>query len=254
MRISLVQTDIIWENKTENLNRLHAKLQSLHDTTDIVVLPEMFSTGFSMHSHTLAEPIDGETIGTLKDWSETYKFAITGSFTCSDNGCYYNRAFFITPTGKDYYYDKRHLFRMGEEPLHFSAGDRRLLFNYEGWNICLNVCYDLRFPVWLRNFNNEYDLLIIVASWPATRRKVWETLLCARAIENQSYVCGVNRIGTDGNGILHSGQSMLLDAKGECLTNFKDNEEAIQTTAISMKPLQIFRSKFPVWKDADILL
>lgn len=251
MRISLIQTNIIWENKEENLKLLNKKLETLRNTTDIVVLPEMFSTGFSMNSRILAEPIDGPTITTLKKWAKEYNFAITGSYISSDNNTYYNRAFFLTPSGESFYYDKHHLFRMGEEPLHFSAGEQKCIFNYKGWNICLNVCYDLRFPVWLRNTNNSYDLLLIVASWPTPRIKVWETLLYARAMENQSYVCGVNRIGKDGNNLDYPGKSMLLDAKGRCLTSFKEGEENIQTVEIDIESLQSFRDKFPVWKDAD---
>ena len=155
LRISIVQTNIVWENKQENLRLLRDKLQTLHGTTEIVVLPEMFSTGFSMNSRKLAEPISGETIQTLKKWAGEFQFAITGSFICSEQGSYYNRAFFITPEGEEYYYDKRHLFRMGQEAEHFSSGDSKLIISYREWNICLLVCYDLRFPVWSRNVNNE---------------------------------------------------------------------------------------------------
>ena len=146
LRISIVQTNIVWENKQENLRLLRDKLQMLHGTTEIVVLPEMFSTGFSMNSRKLAEPISGETIQTLKNWAGEFQFAITGSFICSEQGSYYNRAFFITPEGEEYYYDKRHLFRMGQEAEHFSSGDSKLIISYREWNICLLVCYDLRFP------------------------------------------------------------------------------------------------------------
>lgn len=251
MRISLVQTDIVWENKEENLKQLEEKLNSLQDKTDIVILPEMFSTGFSMNSHLLAESFDGHTILTLKRWCEEYRYAIVGSFICRNEDNYYNRAFFLTPSGDEYYYDKRHLFRMGEETRYFNAGAQRCIIPYKGWNICLNVCYDLRFPVWLRNINNEYDLLIIVANWPVPRIHAWNTLLIARALENQCYVCGVNRVGTDGNGQAYSGHSVLLDAKGKCLGSFKEGETGIRTVEIELASLQSFREKFPVWKDAD---
>lgn len=251
MRISLIQTDIVWENKTENLLLLEAKLRDLKGNSDLVVLPEMFSTGFSMKSRLLAESNDGPTITVLKSWSRTYQVAITGSFIASENGKFFNRAFFLTPEGEAFYYDKKHLFRMGEEPKHFDAGNRYEIIRYRGWNIRLAVCYDLRFPVWLRNKNNEYDLLIVVASWPEARRHPWEVLLCARAIENQCFVCGVNRVGVDGNGFPHSGQSLFFDAKGECLARFDAYEEGVRTIAPDLDSLQSFRNKFPVWKDAD---
>lgn len=251
LRISLIQTDIVWENKQENLSRLEKKIEKLTDATDIAVLPEMFSTGFSMKSEELAETIEGETITVLKQWSKKFNFAITGSFIALEGDTCFNRAFFLTPKGEEYYYDKHHLFRMGDEPNHFQAGNRKLVFNYLGWNICLMVCYDLRFPAWCRNIQNEYDLFIIVASWPAPRRRAWEILLCARAIENLSYVCGVNRVGTDGHGLKYSGQSALYNAKGEIITEFTDGEEGIHTTKIDLASLRSLREKFPTWKDAD---
>lgn len=254
MRISLIQYNVIWENKVENLKRLNSLLKILRDTTDLVVLPEMFSTGFSMNSSLLAEPKDGNTIRTLKKWAKEYNFAITGSYICSENDKFYNRAFFLTPTGDTYFYDKHHLFRMGEEAIHFSSGMKRCIFNYQGWNICMNICYDLRFPAWLRNINKEYDLLLIVANWPSPRISAWDILLRSRAIENQSYVCGVNRIGKDGNKLEYSGHSMLVNAKGERLTDFKDNEEGMRTIEIDLDSLQQFRKKFPVWKDADFFI
>lgn len=251
LRISIIQTNIVWENKQENLRLLRDKLQALHGTTEIVVLPEMFSTGFSMNSRELAEPNSGETMQTLKSWSEEFQFAITGSFICSEQDSFYNRAFFITPQGEAYYYDKRHLFRMGQEAKHFAAGNSKLIIPYHEWHICLLVCYDLRFPVWSRNLNNEYDLLIYVASWPQARRLAWDTLLRARALENMCYVCGVNRIGTDGNNHLYNGGSVVYSAKGEILTTVPDGEEAISTVSLDLNSLQQFRDKFPVWKDAD---
>lgn len=251
IRISIVQTDIVWENKQENLRLLHEKLQSLCGTTEIVVLPEMFSTGFSMNSQQLAEPVSGETITTLKQWASQFQLAITGSYIAVDDGEYYNRAFFLTPEGEAHYYDKRHLFRMGREDEHFSAGNERLIISYLGWNICLLVCYDLRFPVWSRNVNNQYDLLIYAANWPTPRRSVWNTLLRARALENQCYVCGVNRVGTDNHQLDYNGGSILYSALGEEVASLPDREEGIATTAISLSTLHQFREKFPVWKDAD---
>ena len=251
IRISIIQTDIVWENKQENLRLLHEKLQSLRGITEIVVLPEMFSTGFSMHSKILAEPNSGETITTLKQWAAKFQLAICGSYIATENEQFYNRAFFLMPEGEEFYYDKRHLFRMGREAEHFSAGDKRLIIPYHGWNICLLVCYDLRFPVWSRNVGNEYDLLIYVANWPIPRRLVWGTLLLARALENQCYVCGVNRVGTDGYQLSYNGGSKVYSAFGEEIGSIPDEKEGITTVSVNLTALHQFREKFPVWKDAD---
>ena len=251
LKISIVQTDIAWENKQENLRMLREKLHALRGTTEIVVLPEMFSTGFTMKSRELAEPVSGITVSILKELAADFQLALCGSFICSERSNYYNRAFFITPEGEEFYYDKRHLFRMGNEAEYFSSGNNKLIISYRGWNICLLVCYDLRFPVWSRNVNNEYDLLIYVASWPQARRLAWDTLLCARALENMCYVCGVNRIGVDGNKLIYNGGSVVFSAKGEVLASVPDGEEGIETVSLSLISLQQLRDKFPVWKDAD---
>lgn len=251
MRVSILQTDIAWENKKENLLHLRHRLEELRGKTDIVVLPEMFSTGFTMRSRELAEPVDGETIATLRSWATAYEVALTGSYIAVDNAHYYNRAFFLTPDNKAFFYDKKHLFRMGEEEKHFSAGNQKLIIPYKGWNILLLVCYDLRFPVWSRNVNNEYDLLIYVANWPAPRRKVWDTLLAARAIENMSYVCGANRVGTDGNHLSYSGGSVIYSPKGTVTAIAPDNQDGVITAELNLDELQTFRNKFPVWMDAD---
>lgn len=246
LKISIVQTDIAWENKQENLRMLREKLHALRGTTEIVVLPEMFSTGFTMKSRELAEPVSGITVRILKELAADFQLALCGSFICSERSNYYNRAFFITPEGEEFYYDKRHLFRMGNEAEYFSAGNNKLIISYRGWNICLLVCYDLRFPVWSRNVNNEYDLLIYMASWPQARRLAWDTLLCARALENMCYVCGVNRIGVDGNKLIYNGGSVVFSPKGEPLASVPDGEEGIETVSLSLISLQQLRDKFPV--------
>ena len=251
LKISIVQTDIALENKQENLRMLREKLHALRGTTEIVVLPEMFSTGFTMKSREFAEPVSGITVRILKELAADFQLALCGSFICSERSNYYNRAFFITPEGEEFYYDKRHLFRMGNEAEYFSAGNNKLIISYRAWNICLLVCYDLRFPVWSRNVNNEYDLLIYMASWPQARRLAWDTLLCARALENMCYVCGVNRIGVDGNKLIYNGGSVVFSAKGEVLASVPDGEEGIETVSLSLISLQQLRDKFPVWKDAD---
>lgn len=251
LRISIIQTDIIWENKQENLRLQEKKLQSLRGTTEIAVLPEMFSTGFSMQSSELAEPNSGITVTVLKQWASQFQMAICGSYIATDNGCFYNRAFFLTPEGEEFFYDKRHLFRMGREAEYFSVGNKRTVISYLGWNICPLICYDLRFPVWSRNINNEYDLLIYVANWPASRRLAWDTLLRARALENQCYVCGVNRVGTDGHHLSYNGGSKIYSALGTEIASLPDEEEGIRTAPLTLSALRQFREKFPAWKDAD---
>lgn len=251
MRVSILQTDIVWEDKQKNLQHLRDKLEELAGKTDMAILPEMFSTGFTMKSRELAEPADGNTITTLRNWAATYQIALAGSYIASDRGHYYNRAFFLSPDGEAYYYDKKHLFRMGNERESFSAGNDKIIIPYRGWNICLLVCYELRFPVWSRNVDNAYDLLIYVANWPTPRRRVWDTLLAARAIENMSYVCGVNRIGVDGNELSYNGGSVIYSPKGEVIALASDNEDNMITVELNLESLRSFREKFPVWMDAD---
>ncbi|MDD2611699.1 MAG: amidohydrolase [Bacteroidales bacterium] len=254
MRISLIQKDIIWEHKSANLTNYDSLLSGLSRKTDLVVLPEMCTTGFSMQAAQLAEANDGETMKFMRQMARDYGFAITGSFIgkgydeANDN---FNRGFFICPDGRATFYDKRHLFRMGEEPEHYQAGNDKCLINYMGWNIRLVICYDLRFPIWCRNTDNEYDLLVVVANWPETRAHAWQSLLTARAVENMAYVCGVNRVGTDGLKIKYSGDSQLINAYGSVLSSVKPGIEQIQTLEIDKDSLNRFRKKFPVWKDAD---
>ena len=251
LRLTLIQTDIIWENKKENLRLLRNRLEKLSGTTEIVVLPEMFSTGFSMNCEKLAEPTTGETIQTVKELATLHKMAIAGSFMCYDNRKYYNRAFFITPEGEEHYYDKRHLFRMGEEKDHYTAGTQQVIISYLGWNICLQVCYDLRFPIWSRNVDNRYDLLIYMANWPKSRRTPWDVLLRARAIENLSYACGVNCVGIDESGIKYNGGSAIISEKGEIMKAAENDKDESITAILDLDTLRTLREKFPVWKDAD---
>lgn len=250
LRVSLVQQNIVWENKKANLTYIHKVVSALKGKTDLVVFPEMCTTGFSMNSHALAESVEGETISLLKEWAASSELAICGSLIIKEDDEYFNRAFCVTPKD-EYYYDKRHLFRMGREPQAFSSGKKRVVFELNGFNICLLVCYDLRFPVWARNRHNEYDLLVYVANWPASRAKVWDTLLTARALENMSYVCGVNRIGEDDNNLNHNGGSKMINARGEEILSLPLNQEQVETVYISKSELIEFRNKFPVWKDAD---
>jgi predicted amidohydrolase len=252
LRISFIQSTIAWEDKRQNLTRYGNLLKTVAGKTDLVALPEMFSTGFSMKAKNLAEDNDGFTIRTIRSWSGEYGFAVCGSFLANDSsGRIYNRGFFVTPQGNTCFYDKRHLFRMGEENEQFTAGEQMLIIPYQTWNIRLIICYDLRFPVWNRNRNNEYDLLICPANWPEARSNVWETLLKARAMENQSYVCGINRIGEDGMKIAHRGNSCLIDFKGQTIAEAPANTESLITCELDKIALDAFRQKFPVWKDAD---
>jgi predicted amidohydrolase len=251
MKITLIQDVIAWSDKQANFNRINKQLEALQGKTDLVVLPEMFSTGFCTDRLDLAEEGNGETLQALSSWSKKFGFSLTGSFIARENDFYYNRSFFVFPDGKIQTADKRHLFRHGGEHQYFSAGKRHLLVNYQDWKICVLVCYDVRFPVWSRNVDNRYDLLIYPANFPSKRIRDWDILLQARAIENQAYVCGLNRIGTDGLGIDYNGHSVLVDFKGRPLLTFPENTSDIKTAEISLEPLQIYRQHYPVWMDAD---
>jgi predicted amidohydrolase len=252
LRISLVQSDICWEDKAQNLVYYGEIVKSLSGKADIVVFPEMFTTGFSMNVGRLSETNDGVTMCLLQQWSADYGMALTGSFIARDTeNRAYNRGFFITSCGERYFYDKRHLFRMGMENDCFSAGDKPLTVRHKDWNIRLIICYDLRFPVWTRNVDNAYDLLICCANWPDSRKKVWDTLLQARAYENYCYVCGVNRVGMDGNGLEYHGGSLLIDPRGKKLINASKAQAIVRTATIYKEPLEKLRKKFPAWMDGD---
>ncbi|MDP4239629.1 MAG: nitrilase-related carbon-nitrogen hydrolase [Bacteroidota bacterium] len=251
MRITLIQDIIFWADKAANLQKVEDQLILLAGKTDLVVLPEMFTTGFCTDKLQLAETMEGETVQTLQNWAMKYKLAIIGSFIAIENGKIYNRSFFVFPTGRIETADKRHLFTFGGEHEYFSAGDKRLIVNYGGFNILVLVCYDVRFPVWSRNRNNEYDLVVFVANFPQRRIIDWDILLQARAVENQAYVCGVNRVGVDGFGIEYNGHSALLDFKAATLLKFPGNKTSIQTAEINIEPLQLYRHKFAVSLDAD---
>ena len=251
LRISMVQSHIIWEDRQKNLDYYCSLLHRLRGKTDVAILPETFTTGFTMNVEQLADDPDGTTICTIKAAAAQNGLAIVGSFIVKENNCYYNRAFFVTPEGEAWFYDKKHLFRMAGENKHFTAGDKQQIVSYKGWNICLQVCYDLRFPVWSRNVNNQYDLLIYVANWPEARRNAWRALLKARAIENLAYVCGVNRVGVDGHNIPYRGDSLIFSAKGEKMADAGRRDDTTRTCTLSRIKLDEFRKKFPAWSDAD---
>ncbi len=254
LTFTLIQTNLQWEDKAANLQMLEAKINSIQKT-EVVVLPEMFSTGFSMKPEQFAETMDGPTVEWMKKISIQHKIILTGSLMIKDNNHYFNRLIWMLPNGSLGYYDKRHCFAYAGEDKHYTAGNKRLIAQVKGWKINLQVCYDLRFPVWARQEQNEngsaeYDVLLYVANWPERRNHAWKTLLTARAIENQSYVIGVNRVGNDGNEIYHSGDSMVIDPLGEILYQ-KQHDEDVFTITLEKEKLEQIRNKFPFWKDAD---
>jgi omega-amidase len=252
---TLIQTKLHWENKEANLNMFEEKINMIDVAGQIVVLPEMFSTGFSMKPEQLAEEMNGPAVEWMKRVAAEKKIILTGSLIISDEGNYYNRLIWMLPNGHFGYYDKRHLFAFGEEDKHYSGGSKRLIASVSGWKVNLMVCYDLRFPVWARQQfdderNFEYDVLIYVANWPERRNTAWKSLLRARAIENQCYVIGVNRVGDDGNNIYHSGDSMAIDPLGEILYQMAD-EEDVFSIKLDKEHLLDIRKKFQFWRDAD---
>ena len=255
LTLTIIQTDLVFENKAANLERLKAKIENIEQRTEIVVLPEMFTTGFSMQPALFAETMEGETVQWMKEIAETNKIIVTGSIIIEVDGKYYNRLIWMLPNGQLGYYDKHHLFAFGEEDKHYTAGNKRLIASVKGWKINLMICYDLRFPVWSRQqiteTENEYDLLIYVANWPERRIHAWKTLLCARAIENQCYVAGVNRVGKDNKNIYHSGNSLVIDPLGQVLYHMAD-EEDVFTITLQKEDLDKARTQFPFWKDADV--
>lgn len=247
--IALIQTELFWEDVEKNLARFDSLISKV-GKADIIVLPEMFSTAFSMNTELLAEEKEGHTFHWVMKKAKEKNCAICGSHIVKENGKVYNQFLWCDENGNSFSYNKRHLFRMANEDQHFAAGEERIIIDYKGWKILPLVCYDLRFPVWSRNKNLEYDLMIYVANWPEARRQPWMTLLKARAIENLSYVVGVNRIGMDGRNIDHSGDSMIIDFKGDEIIH-GDKREIILESHIDKTELENFREKFPAYKDAD---
>jgi predicted amidohydrolase len=249
LNITLIQTDIYWQDITANLSYLEEKIFNLSGT-DLIVLPEMFPTGFTMDTHQFAQPINMTVIKWLVQMAKQTNACIIGSYAVSEAEKYYNRLIVMYPDGKYFYYDKKHLFRMGDEHLHYTAGVQRIIVDIKGWKICPLICYDLRFPVWSRNTPPYYDLLLYVANFPSSSAHVWQTLLQARAIENWCYTVGVNRVGTDGRDIAYSGNSMIVNYKGEITAQAGEVENIIHFT-LDKTALTEFRNKFPAYLDAD---
>jgi predicted amidohydrolase len=254
LTITTIQSNLYWQDKAANLQMLEQKINSMEQKTELVILPEMFSTGFSMQPEIYAETMEGETVQWMQRVSKENGIILTGSVIIEEEGNYFNRLIWMLPNGQMGQYNKRHLFAYAEEDKFYTPGNKRLIASVKGWKINLQVCYDLRFPVWARQqsteTNTEYDVLIYVANWPEKRNHAWKTLLCARAIENQCYVIGVNRVGNDGNNIYHSGNSLVIDPLGQVLYHMAD-EEDINTITLSKEKLEEVRTRFPFWKDAD---
>jgi omega-amidase len=249
LRVSLVQTDLVWEDPSANCAQLEEKLAVLAGLTDVIVLPEMFATGFSM-SPAGAEIGRGSALQWMQIQANRLGALVVGSLKVKQQNAFFNRLYAVHPDGTFTSYDKRHLFRMGLEHEFYQSGDEQVIVSYKGWNVALFICYDLRFPVWSRNVGMAYDVAIYVANWPAPRANAWRTLLQARAIENIAYVVGVNRVGTDANNLSYAGDSLLVDFKGGLQLDLQA-EDQILTSELSATELAEFRAKFPAHLDAD---
>ncbi len=243
----MVQFAPFWEQKAENLDYCNKLIEGMQ-STDIIVLPEMFTTGFSMSVKALAEPMNGHTVQWMIANARKTGAAIAGSSIIEDGGNFYNRFLWVTPDENVQWYDKRHLFAIGDEHLNYTAGNQRVTIQWKGWKIRPLICYDLRFPVWSRN-HDDYDLLLYVANWPSARHHVWKNLLISRALENQCWCAAVNRIGSDGMNLNYLGDSAIIDARGNA--RFLENRECVETFTLSWQELHDFRAKFPILRDRD---
>jgi predicted amidohydrolase len=250
LKVTLVQSELNWHDKASNLMLFDHLLESNISETDLIILPEMFTTGFTMKAENYAESMEGDTVSWLKDQANRFDSCITGSAIIEEKGSYYNRLLWVTPGGNVQYYDKRHRFSLAGEQNHYSAGCERKVFQLKGWRIFPQICFDLRFPVFSRN-DLEYDLAFYIANWPERRSHAWRTLLPARAIENQSYVIGVNRVGKDGNDVLYRGDSALIDPLGKMVSKIKPHEEIVQTFTLYAEELEKVREKFKFLNDRD---
>jgi omega-amidase len=257
LTLTTIQSSLHWEDKQANLDMFEKKIMGIAEKTEVVILPEMFSTGFSMKPEVHAEKMDGETVAWMKRIAAQKRIILTGSLIIEEEGNYFNRLIWMLPNGQYGVYDKRHLFAYAGEHEHYTSGHKRLIASVKGWRILLLICYDLRFPIWCRQMppsteggEELYDLMIVVANWPERRNHAWKTLLQARAIENQCFVAGVNRVGNDGNNIHHSGDSMIVNPMGETLYT-RQNEEEIFTLTLQKDTLEEVRKKLPFLEDAD---
>lgn len=249
MKIAIIQTQLFWENPSENRKHFDQKINSISENVDVIVLPEMFTSGFTMNPETVAETMTGETIQLLKSLSKQKNCAITGSLVITENNLFYNRMVFVFPDGKIEYYDKKHLFTLSGEDKKYKAGSQKKIIEYRNFKICLQICYDLRFPTFARN-KEDYDVLIYVANWPKTRINAWDILLKARAVENMCYAIGVNRIGADNNNLEYIGHSQIVDYLGNNLIK-PQKEEGIFITNLNKLEMLETRNKLGFLKDRD---
>ncbi|MFA6083110.1 amidohydrolase [Mucilaginibacter sp.] len=251
LKITIYQGYLFWENIDKNLQNISLRLSGIREKTNLIILPEMFNTGFTMNAEALGETMDGKTMQWMQKTAQKFDCVVTGSIIIKEGGKYYNRLLWVRPDGTHEHYDKRHLFALGKENQTYTAGTKKLIVELNGWKICPMICYDLRFPVWLRNVDEDYDLLMIVANWPEKRALHWRTLIPARAVENQSYVIGVNRVGHDGNEVYHSGDSTCIDPNGN-VVYYKRDEEDVYTFSVIGDEVKKARRALPFLKDADV--
>lgn len=248
--VGMIQSELHWENPDANREMFSGKLSSIAAEADLIVLPEMFTTGFSMNAAELAEENEGTTLNWMQSLAVKHEIAITGSVIVKDKARFYNRLYFVFPDGSYDWYDKKHTFTLAGEHRTYTAGKEKLIVEYKGWKICPLICYDLRFPVWARN-TEDYDLLIYVANWPKKRTEAWDALLKARAIENMSYCVGVNRVGLDGNGHEYVGHSAIYDVLGDCISVANEEKEFALNVTLSKKHIQETRKKLQFLNDRD---
>ena len=250
LKITIFQGYLFWENIDKNLQNISLRLSGIREKTNLIILPEMFNTGFSMNALELAESVNGKTMTWMQDTAKKFDCVITGSIIIKEDDKFFNRLIWMRPDATYDFYDKRHLFALGKEHQTYTAGIKKLIVELNGWKICPMICYDLRFPVWLRNVEPQYDLMIVVANWPERRALHWRSLIPARAIENQAYVIGVNRVGHDGNEVYHSGDSTCIDPNGN-VVYYKRDEEDLYTFSINLDEVKKIRRTLPFLKDAD---
>ena len=250
LKVTLIQSELAWEDIDSNLAEFNYRIDAIEEDTHLIVLPEMFSTGFTMNAAALAQDMNGSAVKWIKEKSTEKNIDIVGSFIADDSGKFFNRLVWAKPNGEIFIYDKKHLFRMAGEEKIYSAGNKNITVELNGWKIRPFICYDLRFPAWTRNIANQFDAAIFIANWPERRSAHWKALLQARAIENQCYIIGVNRVGIDGNGLSYSGDSSIIDPWGTVIFQ-KSTQACIYTGDLSYDILQQSRESFPVWKDAD---
>ncbi len=251
LHLTFLQSNLVWEDPEANQHHFENLVKNSPPETDLIILPEMFSTGFSMNAASLAQEMTGQTVCWMQKRAQELNLHVVGSAIITENDSYFNRLIWATPDQQLFTYDKKHLFRYAGEDQIYTPGEHHLTITLKKWRIRPFICYDLRFPIWTRNLNNDYDVAVFVANWPAKRSAHWRKLLVARAIENQCYVIGVNRVGRDGNALRYSGDSLAVSPEGEILADAGDGE-GILNVALSAEVLEAYRRNFPAWKDADM--